>query len=193
MSIINKAKHEIQKKSYSDQDAASVANTFYYNASGSVTKGYHVEFSFDNYDTAKDFSETLAAYDMFPKLMERNEKVFVYLKSGECLCNLLALIGAGNALMDLHNEIALRTVRNNANRAANCDTANIQKQIDAAKHQIEFITNLAQSGALGRLSPKLQETALARLDNPDASYDELAKILCITKSGIVNRLKKIME
>jgi DNA-binding transcriptional regulator WhiA len=39
----------------------------------------------------------------------------------------------------------------------------------------------------------LQETAYARVNNPDATYEELAALLYITKSGLVNRLRKIIQ
>jgi len=98
-------------------------------------------------------------------------------------------MGAGNSLLKLHNEIALRDVRNKANRLANCDTANIGKQVQTATQQIEAIKQIN----MDKLSPKLREAAIERINNPEASYEELANILGITKSGVVNRLKKILE
>ena len=167
-----------------------VANVFFYNASGTTSGGYHIEFVFDERKQAEDFADVLASYEMLPKLMEKN-KFIVYLKSSQCLCNLLALIGAKNTLMELHNYVAMRDVRNNSNRRANCDTANISRQVEAAQQQVAKIQQLVDGEGFGDLDLKLQETALARLHHPEASYEELAKKLGITKSGLVNRLRKI--
>ena len=84
-------------------------------------------------------------------------------------------------------------IRNNANRAANCDAGNIAKQVKAASYQIGLINEMKADGRLRRLSPKLQETATARVEHPDATYEELAHLLHITKSGVVNRLRKIIQ
>ncbi len=89
------------------------------------------------------------------------------------------------------DKIIMGIIRNHANRAANCDAGNIAKQVKAASSQISMIEQMRVDGSFESLSPKLQQTALARVQNPDATYEELAEILNITKSGLVNRLRKI--
>ena len=91
------------------------------------------------------------------------------------------------------DKIIMGIIRNNANRAANCDAGNIAKQVKAASYQIGLIQEMTADGRLSKLSPKLQETAAARMENPDATYEELAHILHMTKSGVVNRLRKIIQ
>ena len=91
------------------------------------------------------------------------------------------------------DKIIMGIIRNNANRAANCDAGNIAKQVKAASKQIAIIEQMKADGVLQSLTPKLQETALVRAQNPDATYEELANILHITKSGVVNRLRKIIQ
>ncbi|MCL2755666.1 MAG: DNA-binding protein WhiA [Firmicutes bacterium] len=193
MNFIQEVKNELQTIKHKTDVSAYIADIFLNGASGSLSSGYHVEFSFDEYERAGEFSEFLAVYEMLPKLIGRGGKAIVYLKSGECLCNLLALMGTNKALLKLHDEIALRDLKNNSNRRRNCDTANLEKQVSVAMSQYEFIKQLQQNGQLEDLGPKLQETALARLENPDASYEELANILGITKSGLVNRLNKLLK
>jgi hypothetical protein len=204
MNFIANVKQELESVVHESEVAAFVAGIFLQRASGSIqsgspdgesrrTAGYHIEFPFDDYEKAQDFSQILAMFEMFPKLIGRKDKAVVYLKSGECLCNLLALVGANRSLMELHNEIALRQLRNVSNRRANCDTANIEKQVATATQQIEAIRKLGTSGKLHTLPQKLQDTAQARLDNPDASCEELGAILGITKSGIIHRLNKLVQ
>ncbi len=91
------------------------------------------------------------------------------------------------------DKIIMGIIRNNANRVANCDSGNINKQVKAASHQIAIIQQMQADGTLQTLSSKLQETATARVENPNATYEELARILNITKSGLVNRLRKIIQ
>ena len=91
------------------------------------------------------------------------------------------------------DKIIMGIIRNNANRAANCDSGNIAKQVKAASYQIRVIQDLTQSGKIKTLSKKLQETAQVRVAHQDATYEELAQILQITKSGVVNRLRKIIQ
>lgn len=191
MNFIKEIKNELKQNNNRNEVAEYVVDLFLQFASGSISSGYHVEFSFDDYDRANEFAEVLAIYEMLPKLIGRGDKAIVYLKSGECLCNLLALMGANLSLLKLHDQIALRDLNNNSNRRRNCDTANLEKQVAAAYAQYDQIKKLQQSGELENLTPKLQQTANARLQNPDASYEELAEILGISKSGVVNRLRKI--
>lgn len=91
------------------------------------------------------------------------------------------------------DRIIMGIIRNNANRAANCDAGNIAKQVKAASQQIAIIEQMQAAGTLQSLTLKLQETALMRVQNPDATYEELAGLLHITKSGVVNRLRKIIQ
>ena len=91
------------------------------------------------------------------------------------------------------DKIIMGIIRNNANRAANCDTGNIAKQVRAASQQIALIRQMQADGTLQKLTPKLQETAAVRVENPDATYENLAHLLHITKSGVVNRLRKIIQ
>ena len=150
-------------------------------------RGYHLEFRFKNVDEARALCDELAQHDIFAKLTTTtdNETYRVYIKDSDSICNLLALAGANKSLLKLHDQIALRSVRNTSNRRANCDTANINKQIEAASKQVEIIKNLKY------IPPELRETAQARLDNPEASYEELGKILGLSKSCVVHRLRRL--
>ena len=148
-----------------------------------------MEFSLDNEEIARELVEILAENEILPKLTIRNERYLVHLTTAECLCNLLALVGARQSLLELNNEIAVRELRNNTNRRVNFEGANLSKQIDVGLAQAETIRGIE----LNKLSDKLQATAKMRLEHPEASYEELAEMLGITKSGVVNRLRKIME
>jgi hypothetical protein len=155
--------------------------------------GYHIDFTFENQNNARELCSLLAEYDILPKLTQRGGTHVIYIKSSDCICNLLALMGATTSLVTLSDEIAVRDIRNRANRRANCDTHNIEKQVAAAAAQVEFIRGLKQSGRLARLPEKLRAVAEARLSAPDATYEELAAAVGLSKSGLVNRLRKILN
>jgi len=188
MTFIQSVKSEILGRNAASELQQYVSDVFLTSANGSIKGGYQIDFTFDDLGNAQAFCDIIAGFDIFPKLTQRGEQIIVYIKSREDICNLLALVGASKALMDLSNEIALREVRGNANRRANCDSGNIAKQVATAREQVEYIKKLD----LGRLDLKLREVAKARLDNPQASYEELASILNISKSCLVHRMRKVM-
>ena len=188
-SFIGQIKDEILSLPQKNKIQQYAADVFLTAANGSIKKGYQVDFVFSDIDSARAFADILAAYDILPKLTNRNGMAVVYIKSKECVCNMLALIGANKSLMKLNNEIALRELRNSANRRANCDTHNIGRTVEAASEQLEKIKHID----IDILDDKLREVALARLQYPDASYDELARRLNLTKSGVVNRLRRLLE
>jgi len=189
MNLIYHAKLEIERNEYNDDQAMFVANAFYHHANGNLSGGYNVEFLFDDEAHARELVETMADHEILPKLTVRNERYTVQLTTAECMCNLFALIGANQSLLELNNEIALRDLRNNTNRRINFESANLEKQIQSGIAQVERIKELD----LEKLAPRLRQTALMRLENPDASLEELAKMLGLTKSGLANRFRQIFR
>ena len=104
--------------------------------------GYHLEFVFDNESYAKDFVHILSNFDINLKTTIRKYNVVCYLKEIEAISDLLALVGASNAVLVLQNELAIRQVRNNLNRQLNCACANISKSVDAAIRQLDAISKI---------------------------------------------------
>ena len=88
-----------------------------------------------------------------------------------------------------------KDLRNSVNRRLNCDNANLDKAVDAALEQTEAIRLLMRAGLLEQMADKLQETAAARLENPELSLSELADSFepPITKSCLNHRLHKLVE
>ena len=89
----------------------------------------------------------------------------------------------------------LKETKNNVNRKVNCETANLNKTVNAAVVQIQAIQKIKKAKKWNRLPTNLQEIALLRLENPEATLEELGKMLSepIGKSGVNHRLKKIIE
>ena len=88
-----------------------------------------------------------------------------------------------------------RDMRNNVNRLVNCETANLAKTVDAAVKQINAIKKLKETGKFNELPDNLKELADLRIKNPEATLEELGKMLStpIGKSGVNYRLKTIMK
>ena len=89
----------------------------------------------------------------------------------------------------------LKETKNNVNRKVNLETANLNKTVNAAVMQIQAIEKIKQKKKWKSLTPNLKEIAELRLENPDATLEELGKMLTepIGKSGVNHRLQKIIE
>jgi len=155
--------------------------------------GYHLEFVFSNYTTADSFLNLLKEKEINAKMTSRKEVFIVYLKSSETISDLLALMGASNAVFKLSDIVVNKSRSNDINRAVNCEMGNLMKQYDASAKQIKAINDLQRSGVLQSLTDTLYQTAITRLDNNDLNLTELADKLKISKSCLNHRLRKLIE
>ena len=169
-----------------------------YLGSGSINnpeKKYHVEIGISKKSDAEIIIEYLKKYDIKSNLTEKNGEYAIYLKDGEEISKFLALIGANKAVLKFEEIRVQREMNNKINRIVNCETANLNKTINASIEQIEAIKKLKSNKKFEKLDDSLKEIAELRLKNPNASLIELGKMLKqpIGKSGVNYRLKKIME
>ena len=135
------------------------------------------------------------ATDDDEKVIEKNKEYTIYLKDGEEISKTLALLGANKSVLKFEEIRVKREMNNKVNRLVNCETANMNKTMNASIEQIEIIRKLKQNGKFEKLEEPLKEIAELRLQNPSASLIELGKMLKtpIGKSGVNYRLKKVME
>lgn len=156
---------------------------------------YHLEITLLNEKYQKIIINILEDLGINMKKMITKNKYIIYLKEGEEISNLLALIGASKAVMNFEDIRIAREMRGKVNRLVNCETANLNKTINASIEQIAAIKKLQENGKFNKLDEGLKEIANLRLENPDISLVELGKLLKnpIGKSGVNYRLKKIME
>ena len=169
-----------------------------YLGSGSINnpeKKYHVEIGISKKNDAEIIIEYLKKYDIKSNLTEKNGEYAIYLKDGEEISKFLALIGANKAVLKFEEIRVQREMNNKINRIVNCETANLNKTINASIEQIEAIKKLKSNKKFEKLDDSLKEIAELRLKNPNASLIELGKMLKqpVGKSGVNYRLKKIME
>lgn len=165
-------------------------------AVGSVNdpeKNYHLEIVLPNETLALQLRDVVNSFELDSKVVERKEHFVLYLKEGEQIVDLLNVMGAHVALMNLENVRIVKEMRNDINRKVNCETANLNKVVNAAVKQLEDINYIQQTIGLEKLPKQLAEVAQLRLEYPDTSLKELGTFLSepVGKSGINHRLRKI--
>ena len=164
-------------------------------AAGSLSdpeKFYHFEIVCASLEKAVQLQNVILTFDIDAKIVVRKKYYVVYIKEGSQIVELLGLMEAHVALMELENIRILKEMRNSVNRQVNCETANLQKAVDAAVRQLHDIEVLRwQKGGLAALPDRLRETAEARLEEPGASIVELGDMLGVSKSGVNHRLRKL--
>ena len=158
-------------------------------------KKYHLEIMFKTKKKAEEMQKLLNNFNINAKIIKREKDYMLYLKDGEEISEFLALIGANSSVIKFEEIRVLKETRNDINRLVNCETANLNKTINAAVKQIEDIKLIKKKRKFSSLPENLQEIAELRVANPDVSLLELGKMLKepIGKSGVNHRLKKISE
>ena len=167
-------------------------------AGGSVTdpeKRYHLELDTGHAQASREVAALLTEMGFLPHSVRRGGSSVIYFKQSEHIEDLLTTIGAPAAAMDIMTAKVDKEIRNGANRAMNCDMANVNKTIDAALEQKNAIQRLQENGWLERLPEKLRQTALLRLQYPEMSLSQLAEKCAppVTKSCMNHRMRKLLE
>ncbi|MBC2091231.1 DNA-binding protein WhiA [Listeria welshimeri] len=167
-------------------------------ASGSVnnpeTSSYHLEI----FSVYEEHNEAICAlmnqFDLNARTLERKNGFITYLKEAEKITEFLSIIGATSALLHFEDVRIMRDMRNSVNRLVNCETANLNKTINAAVRQIDNIKYIQSIVGLEALPERLREIAALRIANEDVTLKELGEMLTtgqVSKSGINHRLRKL--
>lgn len=166
-------------------------------AGGSVTdptKGYHLELVTSHYNVGREMPALLRESGFEPKTTQRKANYVTYFKQSEYIEDFLTAIGSPVAAMGIMNTKVEKNLRGSVNRRVNCESANLDKTVDAAQEQLEALRTLEARGALSELPEKLQEAALLRRENPELTLTQLAA-LCdppVSKSALNHRLRKLV-
>jgi len=110
----------------------------------------------------------------------------------ETVQDLLAVLGAESAALDMAEDDVVRRARESANRRANFDTANLGRQVAAARRQTTAIAGLAACGRLEGLPPPVREAAALRAAHPDLTLSELAEVSGISRPTLAARLRRLV-
>ena len=195
--IVKGQKEETQKTKESEEDQKALIRGLFMGA-GSINNPenkYHLEMIVANKESLQQIKTILENLGIQIKTLHTKQKYSLYLKEGEEISKFLALIGANKAVMQFEDIRIQREMRGKVNRLVNCESANLNKTINASIEQIAAIKKLKEMKKFNKLDDNLKEIANLRLENPDMSLIELGKLLKnpVGKSGVNYRLKKIME
>lgn len=138
-------------------------------------KEYHLEILFKSKKKAEELKEVISNFGIDIKLIKKATEYMLYLKEGEIISDFLALMGAAKAVIKFEEIRVIKDTRNNINRLVNCETANLNKTINAAVKQVEAIKKLKKNKQFEKLSENLKELANLRIEHPDVTYEELRK------------------
>ena len=167
-------------------------------AGGSITdpsKRYHLELTSSHLQASRELEVLLRESGYPPKSVTRNGSAVTYFKQSDQIEDFLTFIGAPAAAMRIMSTKVEKGIRNSVNRRLNCDSANLDKAVEAAQSQGAAIRRLEAAGRLKELPDKLQETAALLLAHPELSLSELAEAFDppVTKSCLNHRLRKLVE
>lgn len=165
-------------------------------SSGSMSdpkKAYHLEIVLSSLDKAEQLRDMIQTFSIDAKIVMRKKNYVVYIKEGSQIVDLLNVMEAHIALMNLENVRILKEMRNSINRQVNCEAANINKTVTAASKQMDDILYIRDTIGLGDLADGLEDIARLRIEYPEASLKELGAMLLppIGKSGVNHRLRKL--
>jgi hypothetical protein len=154
---------------------------------------YHLELVSQNEGFAGTLLHTLRSFGWNAGMTGRKQDFVVYMKEGDAVTAFLAHVGAHNALMEFENARIVKGMRNQVNRLVNCETANLAKTVNAAVRQVENLRLIARLRGISTLPRPLREVAELRLDNPEASLQELVEAFegKISRSGMSHRLRAL--
>ena len=165
---------------------------------GSVSspeKNYHLEFVIPFLKLSNDLFSFLVELGASPKHVVRKGYHVIYFKDSAQIEDLLTMMGATNSTLQLINVKIDKDMRNHVNRRVNFETANIDRSVVAGSRQIEAIRKIQKKKGLDSLSDGLREIAQLRLENPEASLQELEALVdgSLSRSGINHRLKRLVQ
>ena len=187
---------EIRNKNVENENykRAIVRGTFL--GAGSINnpnKTYHLEINLSTKENMEFLYNILKECKINCKrLLNKNS---IYLKDGEEISAIIALFGANSSVLKFEDIRVQKEMNGKVNRIVNCQTANLNKTLNASVEQIDAIRKLQQSNKFNKLDDNLKEIALLRLEYPDMSLLELGKKLKepLGKSGVNYRLKRIIK
>jgi len=142
------------------------------------------------------FAEVLArcaeALEIPVRVRQRERWSEVMTRRREGVQDLLTVLGAKAAALDIAEDEVVRSARSDANRQANFDTANLGRQVVAARRQLQAISRLMAADALARLPPELRDAAHVRADNPELTLAELAEAAGVARPTLAGRLRRLV-
>jgi DNA-binding protein WhiA len=147
----------------------------------------HLEIRTHDAGAATFLAKVAARDGIALRVRERPSHAAAYTKRLQTLEDLLAHIGASDGVLRLIEGEVVSAARQDANRQANAETANLRRQVVAARRQLSAIGLLD----LGALSPGLAAAAALRIEHPELPLAELAVLGELSKATLAGRLRRL--
>ncbi len=159
------------------------------------SQGYHLELRYTDADVRQTMAKCLQRLGLPIRDGARREQRFLYLKQSDQIVTLLTALGAHQTVMRIEDLRVQKQVLGSVNRAMNCDSANLQKQLAAAHKQVEAIRQMEARDQLSALPDSLREMARMRLNRPDLTMQELGQRMepPLGKSGVNHRMRRLLS
>ena len=156
---------------------------------------YHLEFSLPHYNLSRDLMTLLREVDFPAKVTTRGNAYIVYIKGSERIEDCLTYLGATRASLELMGVKMVKSIRNDTNRRINCESANIDKTVQAAGAQMDALQKIEETCGLTALPEELQAVAQLRLAHPEMSLRDLGAAMDppLSRSGVNHRLQRIIK
>ena len=155
----------------------------------------HAEFTLEGEDLAAQVAGLLGRLGLPFSLAARDRNLACYTKRSQTAADLLAVLGAYDARLRWEEHAVLGTVRESANRLANCDAANARRAATAGERQAAALRELMTTAAWAALPASLRAVAELRLAYPYLSLQELADAADppLSRSALNHRLRRLAE
>ena len=167
-------------------------------ACGSMTdpdKGFHLEFSSLSKELCSELCALLNELGLKCNMSERKRSCCAYIKDGESIEAILALLGAGDAYCEVVELRLYKKAVNDTNRVYNCDNANIEKTLNAAHKQAEIIKRIIDKKGIEAIPEELRGIALLRLEHSELTLRDLGALMNppLSRSGVNHRMQRLLE
>jgi DNA-binding transcriptional ArsR family regulator len=150
----------------------------------------HLEFVLPP-DEATELCERLGQLEMPASQRVRRGRGVVTWKSVETVGTFLRVVGGGASLLELESRQVSRSVRGDINRVINAESANLHRAVAAAARYLEAISALESDGRLAEQSYVVRLVAAARVEEPEATFSELAERLGLHRSAVQRALDRV--
>jgi DNA-binding transcriptional ArsR family regulator len=150
----------------------------------------HLEFVLPP-DEATELCERLGQLEMPATGRIRRGRGVVTWKSVETVGTFLRIVGGGASLLELESRQVSRSVRGDINRVINAESANLQRAVAAAARHLEAISALESDGRLAEQSYVVRVVAAARVEEPEATFSDLAERLGLHRSAVQRALDRV--
>lgn len=158
-------------------------------------KGFRIDFRIKNREFMPLLVNILTERELPFSVSKRDKYDLIYLKKSEAVEDLITMLGAGNITLSVMQAKMLNELRGDTNRRANIEISNLSKIVESSIKQRKAIEKIIKREKFESLPEDLQEVALLRTGNPEASLGELCKLcsFSVTRSGLNHKLQKLIE